>query len=161
MTKYALILSASLLLTAACATTMPYGPAAKDGAKGYSEQAIENNRFRVSYRDNSVEAARANALRRASEITLANDADWFRVVNAFNDEFDTRGGGGTSVSIGGSSGSRGRSSVGVGLGISLPLGGSSGPITHVLEILTGTGEKPADADVYDASAVLSNLSAQP
>lgn len=161
MTKSALFFFPALALMVACATTAPYGPAAKDGAKGYSEQAIENNRYRVSYRDNSVEAARANALRRAAEITLANDADWFRVVNAFNDEFETRSSG-SSVSIGGSTGSRGRSSVGVGLGISLPLGGgSSGPVTHVLEILTGTGEKPAEADVYEASAVLSNLSAQP
>lgn len=153
------ILIPAFALFAACATTVPYGPAAKDGAKGYSELAIENNRYRVSYRDNSVESARANALRRAAEITLEQDADWFRIVNAYNDDLSESRSGGTSVSIGGSTGSRGRSSVGVGIGIGLPLGGgSSGPVTHVLEILTGTGEKPADAEVYDARSVLSNLS---
>lgn len=153
------ILIPTLALLAACATTVPYGPAAKDGAKGYSEQAIENNRYRVSYRDNAVDTARANALRRAAEITLEQNADWFRIVNAYNDDLSSTRSGGTSVSIGGSTGSRGRSSVGVGIGIGLPLGGgSSGPVTHVLEILTRTGDKPADADVYDARSVLSNLS---
>ncbi|MEM9055799.1 MAG: hypothetical protein AAGB16_10780, partial [Pseudomonadota bacterium] len=83
--------------------------------------------------------------------------DWFQVVNAYSDTGELAGGGGTSVSVGGSTGSRGSSSVGVGLGIALPLGGSSGPVIHVLEIITGSGEKPADAEAYDASDVLVNL----
>ena len=152
----------ALVFMTACATTVPYGPADKAGAKGYSEQAIENNRFRISYRDNSIESARSNALRRAGEITHQNGGDWFRVVSAFNDDFDTRGSGGTSVSVGGSTGWRGRSSVGVGVGISLPLGGGkSGPVTHVLEVITGSGDMPDDADTYDARSVLSNLGGQP
>ena len=146
------------MVLSGCATNVPYGPAERDGAKGYAVQPIENNRFRVSYRDNDAELARTRALRRAAEITLENDADWFQVVRAYDDDFEQTRRGGTSVSIGGSSGSHGRSSVGVGLGITLPLGGgSSGPVTHVLEILTGSGEKPSDALVYDAEDVFLNL----
>jgi hypothetical protein len=149
----------ALTLLGACATNVPYGPAAKDGAKGYSVQPIENNRFRVSYTDSSVEVARSRALRRAAEVTLEKSDDWFQVVTAYTDTGELAGGGGSSVSIGGSSGSSGRSSVGVGVGLSLPLGGgSSGPVTHVLEIITGSGDKPQNADAYDASDVLMNLS---
>lgn len=146
------------LLATGCATATTYGPAEREGAEGYAVQPIENNRFRVSYRDNDADTARTRALRRAAEVTLQNDADWFQIVNAYDDAFKESSRGGTSVSIGGSSGSRGRSSVGVGLGISLPLGGgNSGPVTHVLEILTSSGEKPADARIYDAEDVVMNL----
>lgn len=147
----AILLSSLAIGLSACATSTPYGAAAREGAKGYAVQPIENNRFRVSYRDNDAETARTRALRRAAEVTLENDAEWFQVVNAYDDEFsqDRRGG---------SSGSRGRSSVGVGLGISLPLGGgNSGPVTHVIEILTGSGDKPANARIYDAEDVVMNL----
>lgn len=151
------IASSAALITTGCATTTDYGAATRDGAKGYAVQPIENNRYRVSYRDNDAETARTRALRRAAEVTLENGATWFQIVNAYDDDYSTAQRGGTSVSIGGSSGSRGRSSVGVGLGISLPLGGGSAPVTHVLEILTGTGEKPGMARVYDAEDVVMNL----
>jgi hypothetical protein len=154
----AILLSSLAIGLSACATSTPYGAAAREGAKGYAVQPIENNRFRVSYRDNDTETAKTRALRRAAEVTLENDAEWFQVVNAYDDEFSQDRRGGSSVSIGGSSGSRGRSSVGVGLGISLPLGGgNSGPVTHVIEILTGSGDKPANARVYDAEDVVINL----
>lgn len=157
MTKW--IAVSALALLGACATSVPYGPATSDNAKGYSVQPIENNRFRVSYKDNTQELARSRALRRAAEVTLENGADWFQVVTAYSDTGELDGGGGSSVSIGGSSGSYGRSSsVGVGIGLSLPLGGgSSGPVVHVLEIITGSGERPDDANAYDANDVLTNL----
>lgn len=148
---------ALLVFTAACATAVPYGPAAKDGAKGYLVQQIESNRYRVSYRDSDAETARTRALRRAAEITKENGAEWFQVVGAYDDQERSSSRSGTSVSVGGSTGSRGRSSVGVGLGIGFPLGGSSTPTTHVLEIITGSGDKPEGDRSYDADAVLMNL----
>lgn len=147
----------ALALVSACATSVPYGPAAKDGAKGYSVLPIENNRFRITYKDNSMDLARSRALRRAAELTLEKGDDWFQVVSAYSDTGELSGGG-SSVSIGGASGSGGRSSVGVGLGVSLPLGGSSGPVEHVLEIVTAPGAKPDNPDAYNASEVLANLS---
>ncbi len=151
---------ALLATSAACVTAVPYGPAAKDGAKGYLVQPIESNRFRVSYRDNDAETARTRALRRAAEITVENSAEWFQIVGAYDDQKNASRSGGSSVSVGGSTGSYGRSSVGVGLGIGFPLGGSSTPTTHVLEIITGSGEQPEDANVYVAADVLANLAGQ-
>lgn len=155
MTKW--IALSALALLGACASAVPYGPATSDAGKGYSVLPIENNRFRVSYTDSSIELARSRALRRAAEVTLEKGDDWFQIVTAYSDTGELAGGG-SSVSIGGSSGSYGRSSVGVGVGISLPLGGgSSGPVTHVLEIVTAPGAKPDNPDAYTASDVLSNL----
>lgn len=147
----------ALLALGACATSAPYGPASRDGAKGYVVQPIENNRFRITYTDTSMELARSRALRRAAEITLEKGHDWFQIVTAYTDTGELAGGGGTSVSVGGSSGSSGRSSVGVGVGIALPLGGSSGPVEHVMEIITAPGPKPDNPDAYSASDVLANL----
>ena len=135
MTMTRWIAVSALALLGACATSAPYGPATSDSSKGYSVQPIENNRFRIAYRDSSMEVVRSRALRRAAEVTLDQGADWFLVVNAYSDTGELAGGG-TSVSVGGSSGSSGRSSVGVGVGIALPLGGSSAPVEHVLEIIT-------------------------
>ncbi|MEL7110137.1 MAG: hypothetical protein AAGJ68_03620 [Pseudomonadota bacterium] len=147
----------ALLALGACATSAPYGPASRDGAKGYVVQPIENNRFRIAYTDNSIELASNRALRRAAEITIEQGHDWFQVVTAYSDTGELAGGGGTSVSVGGSTGSSGRSSVGLGVGIALPLGGSSGPVEHVMEIMTAPGPKPDNPDAYSASEVLANL----
>lgn len=154
MTKW--IAVSALALLGACATSAPYGPATSASAKGYSVVPIENNRFRVTYRDSTMELARSRALRRAAEVTIDQGADWFQVVTAYSDTGELAGGG-SSVSIGGSTGSSGRSSVGLGVGIALPLGGSSGPVEHVMEFITGSGPKPPNPDAYDASDVLLNL----
>lgn len=148
---------AGLMALGACATSVPYGPAESSTAKGYSVQPIENNRFRITYRDNTMELARSRALRRAAELTLEQGDDWFQIINAYSDTGELAGGGGTSVSIGGSSSSGGYSGVGVGLGIALPLGGGSGPVEHVMEIITAPGAKPDDPNAYSASDVLANL----
>ena len=147
----------ALLILGACATETAYGPATSDRAKGYSEMAIENNRFRITYRDNTMELARSRALRRAAEITIERGDDWFQIVNAYSDTGELSGGGGSSVSIGGSGGSSGRSSFGVGVGVSLPLGGNSGPVEHVMEIVTAPGPKPDNPDAYTAADVIQNL----
>jgi len=155
MTKW--LAASALALLGACATSAPYGPATSATGTGYSVQPIENNRFRISYRDASMDVARSRALRRAAEITLDRGDTWFLIVTAYSDTNELAGGSGTSVSVGGSAGSSGRSSVGVGVGIALPLGGSSEPVEHVMEIITGSGAKPDSADAYDAADVLLNL----
>ena len=148
----------ALVFLGACATSAPYGPATSANAKGYTVLPIENNRFRITYKDSSEDLARTRALRRAAEVTLERGDDWFQVVTAYSDAGELAGGGGTSVSIGGSGGSSGRSSLGFGVGIALPLGGSSGPVEHVLEIVTAPGPKPDNPNAYDAEDVLMNLS---
>lgn len=159
MKQIPLILAVALL--AACATApQAYGPASRDGAMGFTSQQIETNRHRVSYTDSDPARARSLALLRAAEITLMEGKEWFEVTAEYGDIEPGRGGGGTSVSIGGSRGSYGRSSgVGVGVGVGIPLGGggSSGRATSVLEIVTGSGEKPDRTSVYDARSVDMNL----
>jgi hypothetical protein len=77
-------LAAALLLTA-CATATPYQPLAK-GTKasgGYSEQRIEENRFRVSFSGNSFtsrERVENYLLFRAAELTVQAGFDGFTMV---------------------------------------------------------------------------------
>lgn len=157
--KY-LILASALVLSACATGPSPYAPAESSRAKGFSEQVIETGRYRVSYKGDDAEQARSYALLRAAEITLENDADWFRVVDAYT-EVDGRGAGGSSVSVGGSSGSYG-SGVGVGVGIGLPLGGGGSPdATHTLEMVIFKGEKPDDPDAYDAASVQASILGAP
>ena len=69
------------LLVAGCATPTPYSPAV-DG-KGYAEQQLEGDRFRVSFAGNSVtprETVENYLLYRAAEITLKTGNDHFRIV---------------------------------------------------------------------------------
>ncbi|PKP81007.1 MAG: hypothetical protein CVT79_12065 [Alphaproteobacteria bacterium HGW-Alphaproteobacteria-18] len=160
MKSFAIALGA--LSLAACATTPAYGPASKDGAMGYTSQQIESGRHRIAYTDKDAGKARNLALLRASEITLMEGKDWFEVTAEYADTENGRSSG-SSISIGGGTGSYGRSSsVGVGVGFGIPLGGSSssGKTTAVLEIVTGSNPKPDKATVYDARSVDMNLRGQ-
>lgn len=153
-----LLMSSALVLVAACASTSSYGPAARSGAMGYESLQIESNRFRVSYTDSDAARARNRALLRAAEVTLEHGAEWFEVTSGYTADDTVPSGSRTSVSIGGATGSHGRSSVGIGVGIGFPLGSSSsGKVTEVLEILIGSGEKPEGPNVYDARSVDINL----
>lgn len=159
MKKTAICLS--LFALAACASGHePYQRASSPSALGSTVIPIEDNRLRVSYRAKDGETSRSFALLTAAEETLARGAEWFRVINASSDEEVSRGGG-TSVSIGGATGSRGRSSVGVGVGIGFPIGGRSGNSVHGLEIIIGSGEQPDDPEVYDAAQVRDALLGAP
>lgn len=152
--KRLLIPALAALALAACASgPTRYQPAAAPGEVGFRETRIEQDRYRVSFVANADvknEGARANALRRAAEITVRDGYDWFRVVSRSND-VSGRSGGGSSVGVGGSTGSW-RSSVGVGL--SFDLSGDQRKFESTLEILLGRGPKPSDPDAYDARSVL-------
>lgn len=146
----------AFLALAACASTPTvYGPAARPSAAGYREQRIESDRYRITFRANADIRARGAedyALKRAGEITLREGGDWFRIVTRSTEQVGGRSGGGTSVGVGGSSGSYG-SSVGVGVGIDLSPDSRQWDAT--LEILVGKGPKSSDPDAYDARAVSS------
>ncbi len=140
------------LALAACATPSVYAPAARPGAAGFSETRIENDRYRVTYRDASSEAAAADfALLRAAELTIAQGYDWFVVDQRSTDRAGT--GSGPRISVGGGSTSYGgHSSVGLGAGVGFNLGG--GPKSTVaLEIRLGRGPKPENVNTYDARQV--------
>ncbi len=73
---------AVLLLLGACAEPIPYQPAAVYGT-GFSEVAIEANRYRVAVRGNAatpVATLELHLLYRAAELTRQSGFDWFRIV---------------------------------------------------------------------------------
>lgn len=154
--------AAAALTLSACATPAVYGPARSESGTGFLEQRIESDRWRVSFRGSGADPqARVAdlALLRAAELTLQSGYDWFRVENRYT---EARGGGARSgLSIGGGSGSFGRSSYGgVGVGVGIPLGGQGPALTETVEFRLGRGARPADRDVYDAREVQNAIRAR-
>lgn len=82
--KRTLVLAAMAALSmAACATSTPYGPATGKNPYGFSDQKIEDNRYRIVFRGNSSterEAVETYLLYRAAELTLENGFDYFVVT---------------------------------------------------------------------------------
>ena len=151
----ACVCASAALALFACASTPSYVPAKNSAAVGYSETAIESNRYRVSYRGGSSDTARDFALLRAAELTLAKGQEWFRVTNSSTE--DTVGNSKPQISVGGATGNYGS---GVGLGIALPIGGNAQPALQTFEIVMGSGPKPNDPDVYDAMSVSQSIRAR-
>jgi hypothetical protein len=151
-----LLIAASALAVSACASLAPYGPATSPSGQGYVEQRIESNRYRVTYRGVGAPGPVADmALRRAAELALYENYEWFEVTQRWTDgRPDSAGGLRPSVSIGaGSSRYGGWSSSGVGVGVGLDLSGPQ-PTSTTLEVVLGRGAKPDRTTVYDARQVL-------
>ena len=154
-----LLLSGLFALALAACTTPPtvYQPAPDSRSMGYRELKIEDDRYRVSFRSNAdVHGVALDdlVLRRAAEIAQQQGRPWFLVVNRSNELVGGYNRGGTSVGVGGSSGSYG-SSVGVGIGFDLSP--DTRQYEATMEILLGRGAKPDDPNAYDAQAVLSRV----
>jgi len=78
----------AILVMGACASAPAYRPASSTNALGYSDQRIENDRWRVTYRGDARMASgqvQDYALMRAAQVTLENGGDWFEVVTADTD----------------------------------------------------------------------------
>jgi hypothetical protein len=83
-------LAAATVLTA-CATPTPYRPAVGSGFNrtGFSDQQIEQNRFRVSFAGNSYtsrETVERYLLFRAAQLTLETGADHFILADRDTDK---------------------------------------------------------------------------
>jgi hypothetical protein len=158
-----LAVAASALALTACASLAPYGPSMGPNGQGFSEQRIESDRYRVTYRGVGAPGPVADrALLRAAQLTTDQGYDWFEVTQRYIDgRPDSAGGVRPSLSVGGGS-SRyngrygGFSSSGVGVGVGLNFSGPS-PTQTVLEIRLGRGQRPERAEAYDARDVLRNL----
>ncbi len=92
--KRLIIAAAVALALSACATATPYQPLAVRGAStgGFSEQALEQNRWSVSFQGNSLTDRRTvetYLLYRSAELSLAQGYDWFTIVDRAT-ERDTR-----------------------------------------------------------------------
>lgn len=93
MKKPILILAAAATLTllSACATPTPYAPAAATAGynPGYSDQRLEDNRYRITFAGNDEtrrETVENYLLYHAAELTLNSGYDWFQVVNRGTDQ---------------------------------------------------------------------------
>ncbi|WP_421789717.1 CC0125/CC1285 family lipoprotein [Hyphobacterium sp.] len=87
------ILLASAFVLGACATATPYQASGTGaGNYGYSEQAIERDRYRITFSGNSLtdrETVETYLLYRAAELTQQRGYQHFTVVQRATDE-DTR-----------------------------------------------------------------------
>jgi hypothetical protein len=85
---YRILVPALLVaLLAACASPTPYQPV-REGY-GYSQQRIEDNRYRVVFRGNSVtprQVVEDYMLFNAAELTLKNGYDYFEVADRHVDK---------------------------------------------------------------------------
>ncbi len=82
-------LGALALAISACATSTPYGPASQGRGYGFTDQRIEQNRYRITFRGNSVTARETveNALLyRAAELTVDLGYDYFIAVESDTQE---------------------------------------------------------------------------
>lgn len=151
-------LIAGCLGLGACATTPTlFQAAAGANAVGYSDYRIEPGRYRVTFRGGPgapIEQVADYALLRAAELALAEGYDWFRVADRFTENQPDRG---PRLGVGVGGGDFGRhSGVSLGLGTSFNLGG--GPaVSSTIEVVMGHGERPRDADSYDARALRAAL----
>ena len=136
-----LAVAASALALTACASLAPYGPSMGPNGQGFSEQRIESERYRVTYRGVGAPGPVADrALLRAAQLTTDQGYDWFEVTQSWTDgRLDGGGGVRPSVSIGGGS-SRygGYSASGVGVGLGLNFNGPE-PTSTTLEVVLGRG----------------------
>ena len=74
-----------LPVLAGCATPTPYAPAEQLGGRGYSDERLAENRYRITFAGNSVtkrETVENYLLLRAAEVTRRAGYSWF--------EFDER-----------------------------------------------------------------------
>ena len=82
-------LAASLGL-AACETATPYQPLAASNATtgGFSDQKLENDRVRVTFKGNSLtsrETVETYLLYRSAELTVQQGYDWFEMADRHTD----------------------------------------------------------------------------
>lgn len=154
--RAALAMLVVLALAGACTVSpTPYQPAAE--RFGYSQQQIEDNRYRISFAGNSATSRTTvenYLLYRAAELTVENGYDHFTM---FDQEIEAYGSGVGAPRVG--VGVGGGGSVGLGVGLSTFLGGGgSSQYTTFADVVMYEGEKPAgDISAYDAREVLRRL----
>jgi hypothetical protein len=156
----AMVLSLAILgLLGACkGQPTPYQPAV-DGY-GYSEQRIEDNRYRVIFAGNDhtkADRVQNYLLYRAAEVTLNHGYDYFAMVDRYLDRSTRYSGSSSTTELGGYVTEDGDYVSG-----SFFSDYSADPIdryTTYAEMVMFKGEKPASGvHAYDARSVLRQLS---
>ncbi|WP_248679355.1 CC0125/CC1285 family lipoprotein [Sinimarinibacterium sp. CAU 1509] len=155
-TRSALLLALLAGVLGGCATATPYQQQ-RDGY-GYTEQKLESNRYRVSFRGNaatSLDAVQNALMFRAAELTVAQHGDYFVVLNTQTEGTQSANSPTVGIGLGGFSfGSHG--------GVSVGFGGSTQvdktAYSASAEIQIFSGPKSADQPTaFDARELMSNL----
>lgn len=155
LAKRITLLSVSALILSSCAS-QSYKESSSSRDYGYQDAALEEGRYRITYRGKGIDTVYDFALLRAAEVTLLQGYDWFRVANSISEDKETNGYGsnvtlGTGYGIG-----RGRSQVGLGVGF--PFGNHEETIVYSFDILLGKGEQPeAEGEIYNAASVQATI----
>jgi hypothetical protein len=151
-----LFLLLPVALAACAASPTPYQ--AESDRYGYSEQQLEDDRYRVSFAGNSATprgVVQNYMLFRAAEVTLESGHDYFTVVDQQVEGSST---GTASPRVGVGVGSGGSANIGVGISTFLGGGGNAARYTAFADILVRDGEKPdGDPDSYDARDLIERL----
>lgn len=161
----------AVLTLGACASVPAYSPAQSANGAGYSDQRIENDRFRVTYRGAprmSSAEVQDYALMRAAQLTLDNGGAWFEIINADTDadakrRYNTEYGYDTQYVVQRSCGITGCSNrlVPVTVRTEYETVEMRTIYEHAMEIRIGHGPKLAGAPmVYDARDTFSTISAR-
>jgi hypothetical protein len=83
--KRPIIAAVAALVLSGCVTATPYQPASKHtSAEGYTEQRLQDDRWRVTFSGNEVTSRQtvdSYMLYRSAELTLASGFDWFETVD--------------------------------------------------------------------------------
>ncbi|RUO36612.1 hypothetical protein CWE11_02025 [Aliidiomarina sanyensis] len=156
-----------ITVVSACASSPTYREADGRGF-GYSERKIADDHYRVHFksRGDNTSLAMDYALLRASEVTLAQEYDWFRVVNRETFVNRERVSSGTSFGAGaGYETIRDCTPLGCRVyrrpvrhyNIGMSLGDSRSEVEVVLEVRMGRGMRPEQEQTFDAREVYENL----
>ncbi|MFC4353240.1 hypothetical protein ACFOW6_16955 [Fodinicurvata halophila] len=155
-------IAAVFLFLTACSTAPSVYTPAEGGGYGYSEQQLEENRYRVSYSGNSAtsrERVEDYLLYRASELTLQNGYDYF-VMTARDTEPRTSYYGSGTPYAGWPPGYGFYGYGGGGFGVGLSTS-TARPVTRYrayADIVLYRGETPEkDSWAYDAREVMDQL----
>jgi len=158
--RLSIALSAAVLL-AGCSTMTPYEPAAAPGGKGYSEQRLESNRFKIFFSGNAQtprQTVENYLLYRAAEVTLQQGYDYFVLVDQ-DTHADTRYQG-TSLGPGPGFGYYGWYSWGPRWGVDAYDARPVSEYEAQANIMLYKGAKPLDdVHAFNASEVKANLEA--
>ena len=160
MRTYQLSIYAVLFVALSACSTAVYKQASGPNGFGYQESALEEGRYRITFRARDIATAYDFALLRAAEITLAKDHDWFRVTDTWSNG-DERHRSSSRVTVGTGYDRWGHHGSRWGFGFGFPIGDNYRASVHSLDIVMGKGEKPADGPdsdrVYDAKSVKATI----
>ncbi len=146
----------ALLVVAACATPTPYKPALTPNDEGYTTQQIESNRFRISFKGNSLtnrQTVDTYMLYRAAEVTLQNGFDYFVIVNKDVDKNTAYENYGDDLAWGWGGGWGWRHGFGPGFGGGIDYSRPISSYDAIADIVAYRGQKQNNPTAYDAREV--------